>query len=152
MPKASNPGSHRALATCPKCGDRKPKEVVGKGSRLRLYCANCGNDFPHKEKQETASLFPLIFAMMALIFAVLVVKRIQQTGLPKIGRDTLEERGLELGPGGNLPLQVVESGKHKAPATPIMSASERDIRKQWGWDTKGTSLNRPPERSDRVLK
>lgn len=149
MSQASPTGSHRVLHKCPSCGNRDPKEVVKIEGRERLYCVGCGKDFGQKS---AFGVFAFFFAAVALMFAFGVVKQRLPQGEDRDSRhEFVEIDGVTTSAGGDpnlTPLfegEVVPKGGRKLPKKKEdpMSASEKDIRKQWGWDSKGTSLNQP---------
>jgi len=150
MPKAVRPESDRALVTCPSCGSREPKEIVGSGRRMQLHCADCGKDFVQKKRM---GVFALLFAAGSLIFAFLVIKQrlpmlqeSSRTEFVEIEDVTTKADGqMTWSPSPDRPMEpIVNSGaKVKKPPESTMSANEREIRQKWGWDSKGTSLDQP---------
>lgn len=167
MSQDANAGTFRVMGTCPECKNREPKEVVGKGKTLRLYCSQCGKDFDLvEEKKKSMGTFTFFFALLALAFAFVIFKRtIANRSRTEVvdfedgaSSQTERVRFEEVAPGDtsepvgagwnweNSAHARSQSNKNqstKAAATPLMSTSERDIREKWGWDSKGTSLNRP---------
>jgi hypothetical protein len=142
-PSTPSAGSNRIRAKCPKCGNREPKEVVGIGRSLRLYCASCGNDFAQNKGMGPFTLF---FALGALAFAVVVYK--QRLAIPPSSNteyveidDVTAPRGERNDP--NSPINATQPPAKRK--TDTMSTSEREIRKKWGWDNNGTSLNQPAQ-------
>jgi hypothetical protein len=130
------------LAKCPKCGNREPKDVVGTGRSLRLYCASCGNDFAQNKGM---GAFTLFIAVCALAFAIVVYKQ-RLANPPSSNTEYVEidEVTALRGEERNDPNSPVNAARRPAKRkTDTMSTGERDIRKKWGWDTNGTSLNQP---------
>lgn len=149
MSKAASTGLHRVPQKCPSCGNREPKEVVKIEGRKRLYCVACGKDFGQKS---TFGVFAFFFAALALMFAFGVVKqRLPQGGNRDSQHEFVEIDGVTTNAGGETnwtPLregEIIPNGGRKLPKKKEdpMSASEKEIRKQWGWDSKGTSLDQP---------
>jgi hypothetical protein len=150
MPKAA---FNRAVAPCPKCRNREPKEVVGTArGRLNLYCANCGHDFPLKQGMGVASF---LLAALALMVAVVVIKvKVIEQRASKSNTEVVEIDGVTQNalPGNQWvahdpnvtsgqPIAMKPIPKPKPPSNPGLTQSEKEIRKQWGWGTKGSTLN-----------
>lgn len=151
MSQATPTGLHRVLHKCPSCGNREPKEVVKVDGRKRLYCSACGKDFGQRS---TFGVFAFFFAVVALMFAFGVVKqRLSQGADRDSHHEFVEIDGVTTNAGGDPNLttlregEVVPKGGRKLPRKKEdpLSASEKEIRKQWGWDSKGSSLNQPAQ-------
>lgn len=90
--------------------------------------------------------FTFFLAVLALIFAALVIKQRLFTAGQSSHTEYVEIEGATMkSDDRNASPQSIggREGRTKKAVTPTMSQSERDIRQQWGWDTKGTSLNQP---------
>jgi hypothetical protein len=155
MRNASSDGLSRVLAKCPKCGSLGPKKLVGAGRSEKLYCASCGRDFVQKKGMSVSSFY---FALLAMLFAIVVLKLRHQTLIQEYFRPDKKESAsgeqVVLNPAADprwtasdpQARETAARGRPRRRGEPekdFMDSSEKEIRKQWGWDTKGSSLNQP---------
>jgi hypothetical protein len=148
-------GFDLVAATCPKCGDREPKKMVGAGRRPTLHCASCGSDFLQKKRM---GVFTFYFALFAMLFAIVVLKLRHQTLVQEYfqpaKKASASSEQVVLNPvadprwtaGGPEASETAVKGRPRRRGESekdFMSSGEKEIRKQWGWDTKGSSLNQP---------
>jgi len=89
--------------------------------------------------------FTLFLAIGALAFAVVIYKQ-RLANPPSSNTEYVEIDDVTAlrGEQQNDPNSSANAARSPAKRkTDTMSASEREIRKKWGWDTNGTSLNQP---------